>query len=409
MLSTRCKVVILIAAMVAAPAFAGFAGSDVFLPTAAHAAGQKGTYWYTDVWIHNPNGVAVDVSIYLLVRDQLNTSAVPVVDTIQPGDTKFYDDIVGTMFGQTVWGALRIVTAGGQEVLVSCRVYNQLPGAPDKKDSAGQDFSGIPASLALGVGDTSNILGIYSTLPSSSSDFRFRYGFVEVTGHTVKVRVTPIDGTGAALASPVTHQIVGLSQRQWLFESVFPSVDTMNARLKVEVVSGPGKAIGYGLTVANGTTSEDPTTFEMAYKDSLLAVGRSIGTFNAAVWSTDGSVISGGLQFQVSSLGLATFQGSADLPCGPDVSYSLDFSDTPAVAVTVNPDGTFTASVSIPYEDGGTTVFTTTWTLAGTIGDDGSADGTLTSDTSDGSGDFESCNASGVMRNWHGAWSPPSP
>ena len=254
---------LILLALVASPALAGFSGKDLFVPSVAHAPGQQKTVWFSDVWVYNPNDSAVQVSFYLLERDVANTGAVPVVETVQPGDTRLYEDIVASMFGREVWGALRIAVAEGKKVVVSSRLYNQLPGSPTKKDSTGQDFAGVPASFAIGRGERTQILGGYSKLPLSTADFRTRFGFVEVTGRSVKVRVTPIDETGASLASGKDHQLLAYSQRQFFFENDFPTVSTENARLEVEAVDGTGKAICYGMTVANGSTGQDPTTFEM--------------------------------------------------------------------------------------------------------------------------------------------------
>jgi hypothetical protein len=41
--------------------------------------------------------------------------------------------------------------------------------------------------------------------------------------------------------------------------------------LEVEAVDGSGKAICYGMTVANGSTGQDPTAFEIRDADSRLA------------------------------------------------------------------------------------------------------------------------------------------
>ncbi|HPS79844.1 MAG TPA: hypothetical protein PLS53_16915, partial [Thermoanaerobaculaceae bacterium] len=63
------------------------------------------------------------------------------------------------------------------------------------------------------------------------------------------------------------------------FSSEFPSVSTPNARLTVEVISGTGKVIAFGSGVANG--SQDPATFEMAFRDELLADNVSGGSITA--------------------------------------------------------------------------------------------------------------------------------
>ena len=104
-------------------------------------------------------------------------------------------------------------------------------------------------------------LGVYQTVPAADSDFRFNFGFVEVTGASAKVRVTPVDEGGTALAPAREYTISAYSQRQLAFKDHFPTVSTESARLAIEVVAGAGRVLAYGTGIANG--SQDPTTFEM--------------------------------------------------------------------------------------------------------------------------------------------------
>jgi Chaperone of endosialidase len=246
---------------------AAFSGTDVFLPMVGRNPGIYPSQWYTTIWVYNPGDTAADVSFYLLERDKNNTAAAPYTDTIQPGDTRCYENALLTMFGKNAWGAIRVTSA--QRVIVNERFYNQAPGMAEK-DSQGQYFAGLPASFAIGLGERTDVIGIYQTTPASSSEFRYNYGFVEVTGKVVTVRLTPIDEAGTTLASPVNHQIQPLSQRQFAFKDDFPSVSTENARLAIEVVSGAGKVLTYGTGIANG--SQDPTTFEMGFKAEALGI-----------------------------------------------------------------------------------------------------------------------------------------
>jgi hypothetical protein len=64
--------------------------------------------------------------------------------------------------------------------------------------------------------------------------------------------------------------VLAFSQRQVAFKDHFPTVSTENTRLEVEVIAGAGKVIAYGSGIANG--SQDPTTFEMEYRQSLLGI-----------------------------------------------------------------------------------------------------------------------------------------
>jgi hypothetical protein len=283
----------LLLVLLAFPALAGFSGSDVFLPMVGRQAGVGTSNWYTTVWIHNPGAEVATARIYFLERGTVNTNP-PWVDVmIGPSDTDAIDNIVDTLFHKQVFGALR-VTCATQKLTVTSRVFSKAAGAGDK-DSVGQDFAGVPASFAIGVGEKTQILGTYQTLPTADSDLRFNFGFVETTGHTANMRVRAFDGNGADQGFK-DFQVREWSQRQVAFKDHFPTVSTANTRLEVEVISGTGKVIAYGSGIANA--SQDPTTFEMTYKDSLLGIANvqhdstliGDGTAGAPLGLADGAV-----------------------------------------------------------------------------------------------------------------------
>lgn len=73
---------------------------------------------------------------------------------------KRYDDATQFMFGESVFGALRVVAS--DKVLVSSRIYAQQQGA-EKRDSKGQFFAGIPASFAIGARESTQVVGVQQT------------------------------------------------------------------------------------------------------------------------------------------------------------------------------------------------------------------------------------------------------
>ena len=263
---TRLVLPVLVWVLTAAPALPGFSGSDVFLPMAGRQAGVHPSNWYTTVWVHNPGADAVTARVYFLARNTMNPSPPSVDVTVAPGDTEKLENVIEEYFHLEAFGALRVTCP--TKLVVTSRVYSKGVGA-DESDSVGQDFAGVPASFAIGVGEKAQILGTYQTLPSADSEFRFNFGFVETTGHAVTLRVTANDDNGTLLPS-TDLQVREWSQRQAAFKDWFPDVSTENARLEVEVVSGSGKVIAYGSGIANG--SQDATTFEMTYADSLLGI-----------------------------------------------------------------------------------------------------------------------------------------
>ena len=308
-----------------AAAFAGFAGTDLFLPMAGRQAGVHPSNWYTTVWIHNPGAEAATARVFFLERTKANT-APPWVDVlVAPGDSEKLENIVETYFHLEAFGALR-VTCETQRLVVTSRVFSQGVGA-DAADSVGQDFAGVPASFAIGLGEKSQVLGVHQTLPTVDSEFRFNFGLVETTGHSATVRVRAFDENGDDRGFSDIN-VRELSQRQVAFKDHFPTVTTENARLELEVISGAGRVIAYGSGIANA--SQDPTTFEMTYKDELLGAGTITG-----VTAGDG-LTGGGVDGAVS---LAVGAGDGIAVAADTVSLADGGVTTPKLATAaVTPD-----------------------------------------------------------------------
>jgi hypothetical protein len=266
--------------LAASSGFAGFTGTDVYLPSVGSAMGVSP--WYTTVWVYNPGTAPANVTFYLLKR-QANPSPSQFTDTVPPGDVKRYDDAVQFMFHESVFGALRITS--NEKILVSSRVYSRAQTAPDR-DSKGQFFGGVPASFAIGAGEKTQIVGARQTSSDrNTADFRFNLGVVETTGASCVVTWRLLDETGAAVGSPVSWNLGAREQRQENLWSMF-GTGVPNGRVEVEVSSGSGKVIAFGSSVANG--SDDPSTVEMYFADSLLADGSSSGGDITAVIAGQG-------------------------------------------------------------------------------------------------------------------------
>jgi len=271
---------VVLAVLVSGPSYAGFAGTDLFIPMVGRGAGAYPSNWFTTLWVYNPNGTVVDVDIFFLERQKNNVTTTPpkVTITLAAGETQMLENIVEDTFGRQAYGALRVQCA--EKVIASARVFSKESATSPLNQSFGQDFAAVPASFAIGFSETTEILGGYQTLPDATSDARFNIGCVETTGQQALVRWSASDGSGA-VSGTFDKLVPPLSQTQGAFKDYFQNVSLTNSRISARVISGSGKVICYGSMITNDKTLpkpvQDPTTFEMAYKDNLLGGGATGG------------------------------------------------------------------------------------------------------------------------------------
>jgi trimeric autotransporter adhesin len=277
---------VLVALSLAPPLHAGFSGTDVYIPASARAAGVAPSQFYSTLWVTNlSTSASANVQLKFLQRDTSNTSPVTQAVTIAPGETKKYENVVQTVFGlPSASGAIRVQS--DQEVLVSSRTYNLPPGS-DIRDANGLFFTGIPQSLSIGFGETSQLQGVSQ---GGSEDFRYNFGMVETTGNAVTVRIVVRNSDGSVLGTK-DYPVQAYEAKQYGIADAAPGISTANGRVEGSVVSGSGAVLLYATAVANG--SQDSIGFEMSYKNTLLSAGvSSLNTFTGAVTIAAGSGIS---------------------------------------------------------------------------------------------------------------------
>ncbi len=380
-------------------------GTDLYVPAVGHGLGQTvngvQAWWRGDVWVFNPSTTqSATVSIYLLLRNQANPNPAVQVITVNPGETRYLPDVVLNTFGlDNTYGGLRIVSS--LPVEVSGRSYDANVSVVSKgQGTAGQFFSGVPADLAIGLGDSTDVIGLDQDGFQTAGNWRSNLAFVETTGNPVDLTISRIDSGGTVLGS-ISQHLDGreVYQINYVVTAIVNTTGT-NQRIRVAVTGGSGRVIANASRVDNRTG--DPATVE-------AIMVPLVGQFEGVVMdASTGTRVDGGIQLQISDGALAAYAGVAGIPCGTD-NFTVDFSpDSGTGPFTINADGTFATSVSIPYSDGTNTLFTTNWTLTGARAADGTWSGILRSDTSGGTTvggyNYATCNQVNITRPWRAAW-----
>lgn len=240
------------------PAAAADAGNDLWLPAVGTGPGVPPSYWYTTIWVFNPNEGPAEVMFSFLRRNQANDPGeVTHSMVVQPGAVAQIDDAVTTMFGVEGFGAIHAVA--DLPVHVTARIYSK-PGGHGERDSAGQAFVAVPAERAIGAGDEVDVIGLTNLV---GGDFRYNVGFVETTGQATYVQVSLNTSSGSSWVSN-SLQLQPFEQRQMSVDQLFNNVIGESDNFRLHVIGGPGegRVIVFGSRVANG--SQDATTFEMS-------------------------------------------------------------------------------------------------------------------------------------------------
>lgn len=276
---------VLAAALAPLPALAGFTGTDVLIPAVARIAGAGGAQFTSTVWVTNlSQSSAATIEARLYLQGQPNPQPLVKGLTLTPGESRVYQNVVTDLFGLTsASGALRFVST--TRLLVSSRTYD-LPTGSSPRDTKGLFFGAIPASFGIVAGETAHLQGVVT-----GSDFRYNFGFVELTGAGARVRATLRSLTGAEVASKEYE--LGAWEARQVSSTDLSAATQDNARLEATVVSGSGSVLVYGTQIANG--SQDSAGFEMSFKEGLLVEAEASAAegLAASAATTSATVASG--------------------------------------------------------------------------------------------------------------------
>jgi hypothetical protein len=301
----------------AVSASAGMPGTDLFVVSVGRGAGANDSHWYTSGWVHNPSDGRASVTVSLLRRDQANPAPDRQMLGIAPGQTVKLGDLLYDLFGEDqVTGALRFVST--VPIVVSTRIYN-LPGR-DMAESQGQFMAGLPAGLAVGTGQHTDVPGI--TQPADES-FRCNFALVETSGYTAEVRAVLYDDLGVELGA-ATYTLRPFEPIQRNLDHLVRDSRVDGGRLRLEVTAGAGRVLALASMVGNGTVSQDPSTLEMEYTMAGAGAGEGDITGVAAGDGLEGGGDQGEVMLSVADGGITSEMIADATITGADVDEETE-------------------------------------------------------------------------------------
>ena len=246
----------------ATPLFAGFGSTETFLPAVGRAPGVGGAQIYATVWVTNLTGAPQTFTFQFLKQGQANPTPASFTDSLLPGQTKVYENVVGDKLGlSNAIGAARVTSTG--EIFVSERIFNQSPG-DDLGKTQGFFFAGVPKAFSISSGQSASIQGIDQ---GGSEDFRYNFALIETGGGSPTVNVQVFDGSGTLLGQKA-YSLLPYEQILPNVVEVVPGISTTNARITATVTGGTGSVLLAGAQIAN--SSQDASGFDMTFSGALL-------------------------------------------------------------------------------------------------------------------------------------------
>jgi hypothetical protein len=235
------------------PLRAAYAGRDLILPVVGRSSGSDGRLFDTSLWLTNLGTHAADVTLTFYEASRANAHPHTRRLRIAAGETFVSDTMDAALEGNASQGAIRVEST--QDMVATARTYSHL-AADGVARSIGASFAAVPASFAIGNGQSTTMQGIAPT------GMRYKFYLVEVAGHPLDVSVALDDLHGRTLA---THQLYVDAHMQTGSDigALFPGALPDHAVLRVAGMNGEGRVVVAAAQIAS--ESQDASAFEMSF------------------------------------------------------------------------------------------------------------------------------------------------
>ncbi len=167
------------------------------VPSVAHVAGADGSFWTSDLVLHNRGSVPAPITLKFLGNWRDGTSGPEKSVTLDPFQTVTYADVLASVFGiADDAGALEVLTPSDQ-VTVRSRTFTAAAGG-----TVGDGLPGVRRS-AFFTDQTSPS----PVLTGLREDDRFRSNLILVNGTAapLDVHVAATDSSGAPSGAAITR------------------------------------------------------------------------------------------------------------------------------------------------------------------------------------------------------------
>jgi hypothetical protein len=172
----------------------------IFVPAAANASGDGGSFFITTVDVHNSGNSTASFRILWLPRGADNSTFVQSeIFALEAGEVRRFDNILAEVFEATgVIGAVALLSDSG-DLKVMSRTFNQPPDSEEVSAQAtagtfGQSIPGVPSASLIPAGTRVRVLFL-----SENAGFRSNLGILNGVGSPITVQWELFDADGNSL------------------------------------------------------------------------------------------------------------------------------------------------------------------------------------------------------------------
>ena len=178
--------------------------TDWMIPAAAHNAGQRGTFWRTDLSLHNPHDFELPVVVQALPSDAVNHEVPTMTITLAAWETFNLWDVLGPDgFDLEETAAILAYAEPSLQcdpieechLLVTSRTYTLAPG-----EGGGEFGLAVPGTVVERAGDWST-LSYAAGILNDGEYFRCNVGVASWTVDWTVVHLDIQDSDGSIIAS----------------------------------------------------------------------------------------------------------------------------------------------------------------------------------------------------------------
>lgn len=199
------------------------AAEELYIPVAGVTPGQNGTFWRTDLRIHNPSASEeIDVTLQFLPQGESGENVFWQGVHVGRRGTIVLDNVVAALLPSASYaiGAIRL-DAGGHHFVASSRTYTT--------HGAGSYGQFVPALARAEATAAATVLHV-----ASSTDFRTNCGVMNPNAEAVTIRMTLLGTDGLPFLESAPRTVLPESMQQWSLAELFGGVFMLNGAVLVE-------------------------------------------------------------------------------------------------------------------------------------------------------------------------------